>query len=358
MAATILYSAWLDAVVGLAQPATGARPSFMATPAYADLRIDSALAAYGQLKHDYVLIAGEAYDAGGCDIPDGYVEPAPKTYAALRDYAARGERAMTVLDPVDRLGAVAYFKRLGQVLRVLDDIGADELAGQPLSADERAFLSMVAEMEPETTGGPPTYTGWWFDLFRARQLDGLSGAGYIASVFTGDKIAYVGATAPRLGVFVIDTGGAPREVVGPVARAYETEGEVAHRLDDAAGAALPDSARGEPWAASYTGAPAVAEPKLQLIYPAQDTKHRLDAAIDSKSDLGPVTIELYDHHRVAIAKVTRVVKAGTTYFPLPGGKLGDRGEGIHLAVGRYHGWFDRGLVEGAVYATLGGYEAP
>ena len=202
-----LYSAWFDAVAGLAEVPAGARPTFMTTPAYADLRVASAIAAYGQLKHNFVLIAGESYFAGGCDIPDGYVEPAPRTYAALRDYAGRGVRAMKLLDPVDATGAGAYFARLDGLLQLLDEIAADELAGQPLSADERAFLSMIAEMEPGTTGKDPTFSGWWFDLFHARQQDGLAPAGYLASFFTGTKVAYVGATAPRLGVFVVERAG-------------------------------------------------------------------------------------------------------------------------------------------------------
>ena len=247
-----LYSAWLDAIAGLAIHPTGAQPSFTQTPAYSDLRLDSVLAAFGQLKHNFVLIAGESYFEGGCEIPDGYVEPAPATYDALLAYAERGQRAMAILDPDDKLGARSYFERLGNVLRVLRRIQSDELADRELTTDERGFLSMVAEMEPGSTGGPPSYTGWWFDMFRQRELDGLAPADYIASFFTGAKISYIGATAPRLGVFVIDTGGAPRLAVGPVARAYEYRGEVAHRLDDDAGKALADADRLAPWAASYT----------------------------------------------------------------------------------------------------------
>ena len=59
------------------------------------------------------------------------------------------------------------------------------------------------------TGHPPTYTGWYFDLFFNRQEDGMRGAEYIADYFTSQEgVAYVGATAPRLGVFVVDAGGA------------------------------------------------------------------------------------------------------------------------------------------------------
>ena len=49
--------------------------------------MNTAVAAYGQLRHNYVLIAGQAYDEGGCEIPDGYVEPNVPLYEDLLAYA-------------------------------------------------------------------------------------------------------------------------------------------------------------------------------------------------------------------------------------------------------------------------------
>jgi hypothetical protein len=324
----------------------------MATPAYADLRLDSAIAAFGQIKHNYVLIAGESYFEGGCEIPDGYVEPAPAVYDALIEYAARGERSLAALDPKDELKARAYFKRLGEVLGVLRAIGADELAGRALTADQKAFLSMVAETTPWTTGGPPTYTGWWFDLHRRRKEEGLAGAGFIASFFTGGTVAYAGATSPRLGVFVIDTGGKPRVVVGPVARAYEHQGPVARRLDDAAGAALPEQDRAEPWARSYT-APAIRPPAFAVEYYGGIAKVTAGAAI------GNLSIEPFDHHRAPNGpRVTRAVKAGELKIPIKTRKGTDDMAGIHIQIGDFHDWLELGDVEASAGGTYGGWQAP
>jgi len=55
-----LYSAWFDAVLGLSRTFPGTRPSFTTTDAYADLRMSSAFAAFGHIKHNFVLIAGES----------------------------------------------------------------------------------------------------------------------------------------------------------------------------------------------------------------------------------------------------------------------------------------------------------
>jgi hypothetical protein len=347
-----LYSAWLTAVIALGDKPSGAWPSFTRTPAYADFRMSSALAAFGHIKHNYVLIAGESYFEGGCNIPDGYVEPAPGTYRMLIDYAERGKRAMAVLDADGALGGAAYFTQLSQVLSVLAEIQDTELGDRPLTTDQRAFLSMVAEMQPGMTGAPPSYTGWWFDMFRHREVEGLAPAHYIASFFTGESIAYVGATAPRLGVFVVDTGGPPRLMVGPVARTYEYQGPIGHRLDDAAGRALDETERKAPWAASYT-APSPPEPKLYLRWePASDGK---PITIETEAALGSVTIEMYDHHRTAIASLTRNVKPGTTAFDLERPR-GREVEGLHLQVGGYDGWFDLNPVVSAIWAKLGGYQ--
>ncbi len=344
-----LYSAWLTAIAGLNRPVDGARPSFTVTPAYADLRLNSTLAAFGQLKHTFVLVAGESYFEGGCEIPDGYVEPAPATYAALADFAVRGERALAVLDPADTVGGRAWFRQLGTIVQVLTAIQTDELAGRALSDDERAFLSMVAEMAPGYTGSAPTYTGWYFDLFRRREADGLAGADYIASFFTGESIAYLGATAPRLGVFVIDTGGPPRLVVGPVARAYEYQGPVARRLDDAAGAALPEAARVSPWAASYT----VAAPPAPRLHVSWSTGgDASDIVLESPDALGPAVVEPYDHHRVALETHRLALKAGETHVR-PSRAARRRAEGVHVHVSEFDAWIDVNAAEEGLSADFG-----
>jgi len=343
-----LYSAWFGAIRAVAAPLAGTAPSFMATPAYSDLRINTALAAYGQLRHNYVLIAGQGYDAAGCEIPDGYVEPLPDVYRGLIDYAERGARVMTELDPGDSLGARAYFARLSRTLRVLTAIAQGELQGRALTSAERRFLSMVAEYRPPGTGGGPTYTGWYFDLFRARETEGLSGASFIADYFTSsysEQIAYVGARAPELGFFVIDTGGPARVMVGPVAAAYEHTGPLADRLTDEKALALGPSERFAPWSASYTAAPTVTPP-LSIVQDWSDpapvgdttTPPPVTLLVTSTRSLGPVTIEILDHHRVALASRTLPVGVRPTKFRFAARKV-RRGEepptveGVHIKVG-------------------------
>ena len=325
-----LYGAWLTAIRALADPAEGTQPSFLAGEAGADLRLNSIAAAYGQIKHNYVLVAGQPYSQFGCEIPDGYVEPAPAAYEALIEYAARGAKLATLLDPEGKTQVRAHFERVGKVLRVLRGIVDDELAGRPLTMAERRWLGMVAELNVdlgvETTGHPPMYTGWYFDLFFDRQEDGMRGADYIADYFTSQEgVAYAGATAPRLGIFVVDAGGPPRAFVGPVARAYEAFGPLGARYTDESARTLED--RDEPWAASYTIAAPPKPSSLQLRYDAEARQ----LVLTSDRDLGPVTLKVLDHHRVAIATARAVVKKGETRIALRNKRMA----GVAVEIGAF-----------------------
>lgn len=320
-----LYSAWLVAIRNLATPIPGTPPSFLATDAAADLRLDSIAAAYGQLKHNYVLIAGQPYAEFGCEIPDGYVEPVPAVYKALIEYARRGERLAELLEHDKRHPVTAYFRRTGAVLSILAKITNDELANRALTTEQRRWLGMVAELEVnlgvDTTGHPPMYTGWFFDLFYSREGDGMKSGRFTADYFTGQQgVAYVGATAPRLGVFVVDSSGEPRAFVGPVAHAYEARGPIGTRFTDES----PPTTKLEPWAASYALA-AAAEPELSVKF--EDKQ----LVFESATTLGKATVKLLDHHRVPFKTLHLTIAAGNT--PLAINRSGV--SAIYLEVGSF-----------------------
>jgi hypothetical protein len=332
-----LYGLWYGAILGLAAHPDGALPSFMKSDAFADLRLDSTIAAFGQLRHNAVLFAGQAYDQGGCAIPDGYVEPAPAVYDALVAYAERGAAAVGAVDPRDEAHTKAYFESLARTLRVLAAVSRDELSGKPLSEDARRFLSMIMEMRPGSSGGPPTYTGWYFDLFPSVH-DALARADFVADYFTSGheaRVSYAGATAPRMGVFVVDAGGAPRVMVGPVARGYEVHGPLATRLDDEAASKLAKVE--DPWAASYT-VPAPPEPTLSLSIEMDFKTDSPVATVTAKRATAGVTVELLDHHRRLLQALTRSVPAGKSVFRFKRLPAGKPMEVIHLGAGGAHAW--------------------
>ncbi|MCX5744200.1 MAG: DUF3160 domain-containing protein, partial [Proteobacteria bacterium] len=369
---TDLYAAWLAAIRGLAVRPAGAVPGFMDTPQFADLRLNSALAAYGQLRHNHVLLAAQNYDQGGCEIPDGYVEPVPATYRALVDYAIRGREVFTALDPRDTSGGAAYFTRLERLMRVLASLASEELANRPLSADAKRFLAMIVEMRVATAhtyfASYPiaTFDGWYLDLFSSRTA-ALHDAAFVADYATFDRegvagVHYLGAQAPRLGVFVVDTGGGPRVMVGPVAHAFTFTGPQERRLtdDDAAGLA-----GNEPWAASFAIASA-APPSLTIEYrrvpaqPRNGMKEEADAAaravpvgvvrLDAPKPQGRVVVELLDHHFVKLGEVAATVGVGRTDLKVPAFKVPI--EALRVRVGNFQARVDVSL-EGLALRKFG-----
>lgn len=333
-----LYNAWYAAIRALAEKPAGVLPSFATGEVGADLRFNTITAAYGQLKHNYVLMAGQPYSEFGCEIPDGFVEPVPAAYDALIEYARRGSALAELLDPGDRTGARAHFERVIGTLRVLRAIGDDELADRPLTAREKRWLGMVSELSIDTsediTGYPPVYSGWYFDLFLEPEADGMRGADYIADYFTSVEagISYAGATAPRMAIFVVDTAGAPRAFVGPVARAYETHTPLGTRLTDETAARL--TRVDDPWAASYTVADPGTRPDLALRFDPETG----NVIVHADHALGPATVKLLDHHRAPIAALRRPIAAGETVFAFHH-RSHKRGVGaVYVAIGAFRDW--------------------
>jgi hypothetical protein len=181
----------------------------------------------------------------------------------------------------------------------------------------QGYLEPHACVAAAGSDGRPTYTGWYFDLFEDR-TDAIARPDLIADFFTSDAgVGYVGASEPRLGVFVVDTGGGPRAVIGPVARAYEHQGHGARLTDDDA-LKLAERDRVDPWTARYS-LPAPPAPSFQatLDYDAVGDDGVQVMAIDALHSIPSLTIQLLDHHRVPVAQVTRAIPKGKSRVPLP-----------------------------------------
>jgi hypothetical protein len=366
-----LYGAWLKAIQTLAIKPAGATPSFMDRPVFEDLRLNSVLASYGQLRHNHVLVVAQAYDQGGCEIPDGYVEPAPATYLALAAYARRGAAAFRALDPRNRSNSAAYFARLERLMNVLAQISREELANQPLSEETKRFLSMIVEERTtsaatySSTFPVATFDGWYLDLFPSID-DGLADPSFIADVATFSRdgssgILYLGAQRPHLGVFDVDTGGGPRLMVGPVAEAFQYTAPLEKRATDAD---VPTLAVAQPWAVSYSST-GPATPAFAVAFQRQGTKGgkwgrdviaQTALKLASKTALGAVTIELLDHHFTKLADVQIALSGGTIDVPLP--TVPRPIEAIRVRIGTYSQRFDASLGGSISIATKDDVKVP
>jgi len=362
-----LYATWLRAIAGLAEVPAGQRPSFMATDAFSDLRLSSALVAYGQLRHNNVLLAGQPYDMGGCDPLDIYVEPAPATYHALIDFARSGRLAVAGLDPTDATRIHMWFERVERILAVLLRVSEIELSGAPLPPDALEFLKAIAEMEPASTGGPAQYNGWYFQLFYegghepwSEDRVALRDGAFIADYYTSanlNQVAYLGAHAPTLAFFVVDTAGPPRLMVGPVARAWAHVGPLATRLTDAEAADLPRTP--QPWDTTTT-APPPPEPNLALTFEPVDDRPEATMTVQLRSDR-PLTVRVVtiSHHGTPVREKTARATKRLSRFEMPVFAGEQTAEGVRIEVGEWVRWIPFNAMESpsADRISVGGAQA-
>jgi hypothetical protein len=339
---------------------------------FADLRLDSALVAYGQLRHDHELYAAQVYDQGGCEIPDGYVEPAVDTYVALKLYAKRGRAIFAALDPKDTTHGVAYFTKLEHVLDVLAQLSREELANRPLSVTAQRFLAMIVEDRQSNAWGYngkfpiAIHDGWYLDLFPFQDA-AFKRAAFIADYATFDRnghqgIHYIGAKGPQLGVFVVDTGGKPRVMVGPVAHGFQLTTPLDKRLDD--DAALPIAGT-SPWTAPFTlAAPTGPDLAIEFHRPRPPHKESTDRQKPQPPGMGDyepplkmsanvlrveaaratdLTVDVLDHHFVTMTSIAVHAAKGRTDTAIAADKLPRPIESFRVHTGAFQARFDLNL---------------
>jgi hypothetical protein len=263
-----MFNAWLQIIRTLNPPATRAAiPPFMQTAAWWQEKMNTQLGSWAQLRHDNLLYAKQSYTVGIiCSYPEGYVEPIPAFFDAVKTFAeiARAEFAQMNASDV-----AAYFESLGHTADILGSIARKELSGTPISADERSFLctTLVAS---GMCGDP--YTGWYPGLFYRKYFvpndtdfktdfvvadvhtaptdaDG-NPVGWVLHVGTGPvDLAIITAPVPE---------GFTCAFVGPVMNYYEHLSTAFKRLTD------------EEWATVYNAAPSL-RPPLVNTYLANET---------------------------------------------------------------------------------------
>jgi hypothetical protein len=136
-----IYWSWLHALKPLAAGFGQGYPTFMATQAWRDKSLATALASWAQLRHDTILYTKQPVTSGVLeDRPvEGYVEPVPEFYArllAVTRMTIGGLDDMKVLTKpaIDRL------KKLEELIARLLRISEQELAHKELSQDDYRFI--------------------------------------------------------------------------------------------------------------------------------------------------------------------------------------------------------------------------
>ena len=241
-----LYNLWLDGIRTLDDaPEGGAVPEVMATHPWQLKQLQAQLASWAELRHDTLLYGKQSYSAyPACAYPEGFVEPYPAFYARL---ASLGDRAVTLLSalPLDvgqaaelRDKHVAFFKSFSVTLRQLEALARKELASQPFSDEEAAFLKKVVDIRGGGSG-PPRYDGWFPKLIYGGQPAEWKPT--IADVHTDPesrKALEVGVGDAQFLVVAVDNDGDRAVYVGPAYTYYELSQPISDRLTDAKWAEL------------------------------------------------------------------------------------------------------------------------
>ncbi len=376
-----LYRIRLRGLRSLAEVPEGQAPSFVRREAYADMRLNSALVGYGQLRHNNLLMAVQPMDFGGCAIPEGYVEPAPGLLAALSEHAARFEsmtRAVACPSPCDASSGQPWqaqvFRRQAYIFKLLSRLIDAQLKGAPAGEAEWRFFNQIAEVHPAGTDSPAHYSGWYFMLFdnwsSPEGAGALRSSAFIADHYTSvneGTVAYLGASGVQMAVFLVDAGGDPRAMVGPVARGLSHTGPLSRRLGDGDLEGLETGPA--PWSVGYTavngkdpglrffsdpmgywcrGAKILTWAQIEAMPQAQRPKEEERCAVigvRSPRALGPVEVRFVDHHRDQTHTMRLDVKAGERLVrvqPPPLDEYGsDRGECAQIFVPKAGYWAER-----------------
>lgn len=250
------YNRWLGALRQLADDTTGsAYPQAMRTSAWADKMLQTQLASWTQLRHDNILYVKQSFSGALCQYPAGYVEPYPRFYAAVADYAQAQQSHLTQLDPARltdgeeriRQTATTQFGRLAAAAAQLQTLAEKELRLEPFSPAEEKFLKETAVRKPADFY-QPQWAGWYPELFleykrAAYQIDRKDKSpALIADIHTDPgngllqpaRVLHVATGSVAGLIFIADTDEGPTMYVGPAFTYYEVveTGGSPHRLTD------------------------------------------------------------------------------------------------------------------------------
>jgi hypothetical protein len=260
-----IYNGWLNSVRSLNPPADrSALPPFMQTAAWWQEKMNTQLASWAQLRHDFILYAKQSYSAGIpiCSFPQSYVEPIPQFFDAIKLFAENA--AAKFREPMFQIyNAAYYFTNLECIADTLGSIARKELAKTPLTEAEKSFLQTMLYHQTAGICGGPYFNGWYSQLFYTGD-NGLSKQDMtIADIHTaptdeyGNMVGWVlhAGTGPlNLAIVVADLpDGTTTAFVGPVLSYYEYLATNFTRLTD------------QEWASMYNVAPSL-RPSFTNLY--------------------------------------------------------------------------------------------
>jgi hypothetical protein len=242
-----LYNIWLSTLQALSADTTRAPyPSVMQTKEWDQKCLHTQLASWAQLRHDTILYAKQSYEGGDCDYPEGWVDPYPKLYQSLTQFAQRAIpwfEARGLFDLPSGPLLRRWLHGLESHSQTLAGIAQAELDGLTLTEEQAAFLKGTLKWLPtcQPHSGCFPYNGWYLDLVFGF-IDWPSFKPTIADIHTcpagpicaNTQVLHVGVGHVNLMLLSVKTDCALRAYVGPVFSYHEfvRQGDPPQRLND------------------------------------------------------------------------------------------------------------------------------
>ena len=245
-----LYNLWLGSLRTLsptddvADPAAIGLPTVTGTEPWGRRVLNTQLASWAELRHDTILYAKQSYTTGAaCEFPDAYVDPYPKFFAALGNFATHGRDMLENLDFAKatwlKQSTTKYFDNLLSVSKTLESMAEHERTGTPFDADQMAFINETVTVL-QGCDGDDGVDGWYGKLFYTYESS-VDFAPTIADVHTQPtdevgnevgRVLHVGTGHARLMVVTTETCSGPRAYVGLASSYFEKITEDYDRLND------------------------------------------------------------------------------------------------------------------------------
>ncbi len=184
-----LYLHQLRALRSLSEPLPSSVPEAMRTEAWKWKTVQTQLAGWTELRHDYLLYAKQSYTPPVlCFYPAGYVEPRPAFYVAMKQlvdfasstlaslpmsgtYSGRpapwnpNQNMITVNLASRKSQWLAHFSGMSSSLQSLAEIAQSEIDHTPFSAAQTSFIQSLVQAINDYAYNQRTYTGWYPSMY-------------------------------------------------------------------------------------------------------------------------------------------------------------------------------------------------
>ncbi len=171
------YTNWLSAIRALNPPANReSMPKFMQTAAWWQKSMNTQLASWSQLRHDFLLSAKQPYsDFLLCSYPDCFVEPVPELYKSIQGFINKLDGRIKSytngkFNDYNYNQVITAFRQVCDRLLV---ISQKEIQGISLDSNDLKFANSLLRPPDPKEDCVPTWGGWYFDLFYAIKRQNL-----------------------------------------------------------------------------------------------------------------------------------------------------------------------------------------